>query len=99
MKIERHRKIIEIINKKIIKNAVPILSQIVEEGNKQGILNCNENIPEKIKITLMLSSDLFDEGNYNENDIKIYIDIVENLLGAKKESLSFIKKLIGNGEK
>lgn len=89
----------EKINKKIIKNAVPILSQIVEEGNKQGILNCNENIPEKIKITLMLSSDLFDEGNYNENDIKIYIDIVENLLGAKKESLSFIKKLIGNGEK
>lgn len=89
----------EKINKKIIKNAVPILSQIVEEGNKQGILNCKENIPEKIKITLMLSSDLFDEGNYNENDIKIYIDIVENLLGAKKESLSFIKKLIGNGEK
>lgn len=89
----------EKINKKIIKNAVPILSQIVEEGNKQGILNCKENIPEKIKITLMLSSDLFDEGNYNENDIKIYIDIVETLLGAKKESLSFIKKLIGNGEK
>lgn len=89
----------EKINKKIIKNAVPILSQIVEEGNKQGILNCKENIPEKIKITLMLSSDLFDEGNYNENDIEIYIDIVETLLGAKKESLSFIKKLIGNGEK
>ena len=89
----------EKINKKIIKNAVPILSQIVEEGNKQGILNCKENIPEKIKITLMLSSDLFDEGNYNENDIEIYIDIVETLLGAKKESLSFIKTLIGNGEK
>ena len=89
----------EKINKKIIKNAVPILSQIVEEGNKQGILNCKENIPEKIKITLMLSSDLFDEGNYNENDIEIYIDIVETLLGAKKGSLSFIKKLIVNGEK
>lgn len=45
----------------------------------------------------MLSSELFDDGNYNEADVKIYIDIVENLLGAKKGSLAFIKKLIGNG--
>ena len=87
----------EKVNKKIIENAVPILSQIVEEGNKQKILDCKENITEKIKITLMLSSALFDDGNYNEADVKIYIDIVENLLGAKKGSLAFIKNLIGNG--
>lgn len=89
----------EKVNKKVIQNAVPILTQIVEEGNKQEILNCTENIPEKIKITLMLSSSLFDDGNYNEADIKVYIDIVESLLGASKGSLSFIKNLIGNGEK
>lgn len=89
----------EKVNKKVIQNAVPILTQIVEEGNKQEILKCTENIPEKIKITLMLSSSLFDDGNYNEADIKVYIDIVESLLGASKGSLSFIKNLIGNGEK
>ena len=89
----------EKVNKKVIQNAVPILTQIVEEGNKHEILNCTENIPEKIKITLMLSSSLFDDGNYNEADIKVYIDIVESLLGASKGSLSFIKNLIGNGEK
>ena len=89
----------EKVNKKVIQNAVPILTQIVEEGNKQEILNCTQNIPEKIKITLMLSSSLFDDGNYNEADITVYIDIVESLLGASKGSLSFIKNLIGNGEK
>ena len=87
----------EKVNKKIIENAVPILSQIVEEGNKQKILDCKENITEKIKITLMLSSELFDDGNYNEADVKIYIDIVENLLGATKGSLAFINKVIGKG--
>lgn len=88
----------EKLNKKVVENAVPILSQIVEEGNKQKILNCKENISEKIKITLILSSELFDDGNYNQADIKVYIEIVEILLGAQKGSLSFIKKLIGNGE-
>lgn len=88
----------EKLNKKVVENAVPILSQIVEEGNKQKILNCKENISEKIKITLILSSELFDDGNYNQADIKVYIEIVETLLGAQKGSLSFIKKLIGNGE-
>lgn len=88
----------EKLNKKVVENAVPILSEIVEEGNKQKILNCKENISEKIKITLILSSELFDDGNYNQADIKVYIEIVETLLGAQKGSLSFIKKLIGNGE-
>lgn len=88
----------EKLNKKVVENAVPILSKIVEEGNKQKILNCKENISEKIKITLILSSELFDDGNYNQADIKVYIEIVETLLGAQKGSLSFIKKLIGNGE-
>ena len=89
----------EKINKKVIENAIPILSKIVEEGNTQGILNCKEDISEKIKITLILSTGLFDNGNYNKTDIKIYITILENLLGAKKGSLDFIKILIGNGEK
>lgn len=88
----------EKINKKVIENAIPILSKIVEEGNTQGILNCKEDISEKIKITLILSTGLFDNGNYNKTDIKIYITILENLLGAKKGSLDFMKILIGNGE-
>ncbi len=85
------------INKKVIEKAVPILEKIVEEGNNKKILNCNENISAKVKITLILSNELFDDGNYNEDDVNIYIDIVENLLGTQKGRLLFIKKLIGKG--
>ena len=83
------------INKKIINEATPILSKVVEQGNEEGLLNCKDNVYEKVKTTLILSQNLFDDMNYTENDISVYIDILENLYGAKKGTLDFIQDLIG----
>lgn len=84
------------LNKKVIEEATPLLSQVVKEANKEKILNCKENISEKVKTTLMLSQNLFDDMNYTEKDIIVYIEILESLYGAEKGSLNFIRNLIGN---
>lgn len=86
------------VNKRIIAEAIPILSKVVEQGNDEKLLNCKENISEKVKTTLLLSQNLFDDMNYSENDVAVYIEILENLYGAKKGSLNFVRKLIGNKE-
>lgn len=86
------------MNKRIIAEAVPILVKVVEQGNNEKLLNCKDNISEKVKTTLLLSQSLFDDMNYTEQDVVVYIDILENLYGAEKGSLDFVKKLIGNKE-
>lgn len=86
------------MNKRIITEAVPILVKVVEQGNNEKLLNCKDNIYEKVKTTLLLSQSLFDDMNYTEQDVVVYIDILENLYGAEKGSLDFVKKLIGNEE-
>lgn len=86
------------MNKRIITEAVPILVKVVEQGNNEKLLNCKDNIYEKVKTTLLLSQSLFDDMNYTEQDVVVYIDILENLYGARKGSLDFVKKLIGNKE-
>lgn len=86
------------MNKRIITEAVPILVKVVEQGNNEKLLNCKDNIYEKVKTTLLLSQSLFDDLNYTEQDVVVYIGILENLYGAEKGSLDFVKKLIGNEE-
>lgn len=86
------------MNKRIITEAVPILVKVVEQGNNEKLLNCKDNIYEKVKTTLLLSQSLFDDLNYTEQDVVVYIGILENLYGAEKGSLDFVKKLIGNKE-
>ena len=81
------------IKRKLVKKVVPFLAKAVEEGNEQGIFSC-DNIPERVKMMLVLSNELFDEESYTERDIDVFIDITEKLLGAKKGSLIFIKQLI-----
>ena len=82
------------INERIIEEATPQLTKIVEEGVKDGDFNC-ENIPERIKIILIMSNELFDNKNYNKNHILVFIDTIEKMLGASEGTLSFVKKLIG----
>lgn len=82
------------INERIIEEATPLLSKIVEDGVKDGVFNC-ENIPERIKIILIMSNELFDNKNYNKNHILVFIDTIEKMLGASEGTLSFVKKLIG----
>lgn len=83
----------EKINKRVIDEAVPILSQVVEEGIAQGILEC-DNINERVRMTLIISSDMFDHRSFTAADIDVFIDAVEKILGAKKDTFGFIRQLI-----
>lgn len=83
----------EKINRRVIDEAVPILSEIVAEGIAQGILECG-NIRERVRMILIISSDLFDHKSYTSADIDVFIDTVEKILGAKKNTFGFIRQLI-----
>lgn len=82
------------INDKIIDRAVPILSQLVREVKNAGIFSVDDNIEERVRITLILSTELFDHNEVNENRILVFIDTLEKIYGAKTGTLSFISKLI-----
>lgn len=83
----------EKINRRIIDEAVPILSEVVAEGIEQGILDCN-NISERVRMILIISSDLFNHAGFTSADIDVFIDTVEKILGAKKDTFGFIRQLI-----
>ncbi len=81
------------VKKKLIEAVTPLLTRVTEEGIRQGIFAC-DNIPERIKMLLILSSELFDEDSYSPRDIEVFIDITEKLLGAKQGTMGFITALI-----
>ncbi len=83
----------EKINQRVINEAVPILCEVVSEGIAQGILKC-DNIKERVRMTLIISSTVFDHGNFTPADIDVFIDTVEKLLGAEKNTFEFIRHLI-----
>ena len=84
-----HRK----IQRRIIDAVIPLLTEAVEDGVKNGIFCCDD-IPERVKMLLIVSSELFDEGRYTDRDIVVFIDMAEKLLGAEAGTMSFIQKLI-----
>ena len=83
----------EKIRKKIVEMAVPLLSKVVEEGIGQGIFAC-DNIAERVRMLLVISSSTFDEGCFTERDIEVFIDMTEKLLGAESGTMVFIRELI-----
>ena len=82
------------VKRSLIDKVVPLLTKVVEEGIEQGIYSC-DNIPERVRMMLVLSNEIFDEGDFTDRDIEVFIDITEKLLGAKKDSMGFIRQLIG----
>lgn len=82
------------INDKIIDVAVPLLSSIVKDAQKEGLFTRNGNIEERVRMTLILSNEMFDHNEINEAKISVFIDTLESIYGAKAGSLSFIRKLI-----
>lgn len=82
------------INDKIIDVAVPLLSSIVKDAQKEGLFTRNDNIEERVRMTLILSNEMFDHNEINEAKISVFIDTLESIYGAKAGSLSFIRKLI-----
>ena len=85
------------IRKKLIEVIVPLLSEVIEEGVKQGIFAC-DNIPERVRMLLVVSNDTFNERRFTERDIAVFIDMTEKLLGAEKGTMSFIYDLIDKTE-
>lgn len=85
------------INKKLVKEAAPILAGIVEEGVSQGIFACS-NTEERVKMLLILSQHVFNDGGYSEKDVEVYIDLAEKALGAKTGTMDFIREMIQGGQ-
>ncbi len=86
----------EKIRQRLNKTVTPLLAKVVEEGISQGIFDC-DNIPERVRILLIISSALFDEGTFSEEELTVFIDTVEKLLGAKQGTMDFIRMVV-NGE-
>ncbi len=78
---------------RLVEKAVPLLSKVVEEGVEQGFFSC-DNIPERVRMMLLLSNELFDEGSFTSRDVDVFIDLTEKLLGAQSHSMDFIRPLI-----
>ena len=81
------------VRKKLIEVIVPLLSEAVEEGINEGIFAC-DNIPERVRMLMVISNDTFNDRVFNERDIAVFIDMTEKLLGAEKGTMSFIDYLI-----
>ena len=81
------------IRQKLVETVVPILSEVVEQGIREGIFSC-DNIPERVRMLVAISNDTFDEGKYTDRDIAVFIDMTEKLLGAEAGSMEFIRELI-----
>ena len=86
------------LNKRLISEAVPLLSAVVREGITQGIFDC-EQIEERVRLILILSSKAFDDRIPTENEVIVFIDMVEKMLGAEPGTMGFVRGLIEGGQK
>ena len=85
------------VRKKLINVITPILSEVIKEGVNEGIFEC-DNIPERVKMLLILSDGTFNEGTFSEQDISVFIDMTEKILGAEKGTMGFIYDLIDKSD-
>ena len=81
------------VRKKLIETVTPLLSKVVEEGIDEGIFSC-DHVPERVRMLLILSSELFDDGQFSEADIEVFIDVAEKLLSSKTGTMQFVRTLI-----
>ena len=81
------------VRKKLIDTLTPLLSEVIKEGVNEGIFKC-DNIPERVKMLLIISDGTFNEGTFTERDISVFIDMTEKLLGAENKTMNFIYNLI-----
>ncbi len=81
------------IRKKVYDELVPILAQVAQEGVDSGVFDC-DNIPERVRLLVAVGSFLFDDSNYTETDIEVFLDVMEKTLGAEKGSLAELRAMI-----
>ena len=85
------------VRQKLINVFTPLLSEVIKEGVKEGIFEC-DNISERVKMLLIISDSTFNEGTFSQQDISVFIDVTEKLLGAEKGTMSFIYDLIDKSD-
>ena len=83
----------EKIGRRIIDEAVPLVAEVVSEGVEQGLFTC-DHIEERVRMILIMSDHLFNNGDYSEADIEVFIDMVEKTLGAQTDMFGCIRGLI-----
>ena len=86
----------EKLHKKLIGAGAPLLAEVIKDGIAQGIFNC-EHIEERVKMVLILSSALFDDGDFTLAELTAFIDVTEKIFGAKPGTMDFIKTLVSGG--
>lgn len=84
-----HRKILQRLSDAV----TPLLAEAVEEGIAQGIFAC-DNIPERVRMLLVVSNETFDQGRFTDRDVAVFIDMAEKLFGARPGTMEFIRELI-----
>ncbi len=81
-------------NRNIIDRIVPVLSEVVEEGVREGIFSC-DHIAERVRIILIVCNGLFDEhSRFSQNDITVFVELIEKMLGASAGTMGFVEELI-----
>lgn len=81
------------INRMIVEKAVPLLSEAVSEGAREGIFAC-DNIPERVRMLLVISNETFNEREYTDADVDVFIEITEKLFNAQPGTMAFVRALI-----
>ncbi len=87
----------EKINERLMTAIVPLLSEIVEEGVRDGIFACGD-IPERVKVIMVVATELFNSDSVSEADVRVFIDMLEKVLYAAPGSMAFVAGLIAQGE-
>ena len=85
------------VRQKLIDSIIPLLSEVIKEGVNESIFEC-DNIPERVKMLLIISDSTFNEGKFRERDISVFIDMTEKLLGAENGTMGFIYDLIDKSD-
>ena len=61
---------------------------------QEGVFCC-DHIPERVKIILIVCNNLFDDhSSFSKNDITVFVDFIEKMLGAKTGTMEFVTELI-----
>ena len=83
----------EKIYRRLLDRVVPLLSEVVTEGVREGLFACS-HIPERVRILLIISRELFDTGSFTPEEVDVFIDTAERILYAEPGSMGFIRRLI-----
>ena len=79
----------ERFNEKLLERVVPIISDVAYQGIEEGLFAC-EDVPERVRMLLILANRVFDEEGFTDKDVKVFIDIVEKILCAKPGTMAFL---------